>query len=315
MVANNRLMKSISDSDAAEAFGPRLELNKELAKFTTYGTGGPARFFIGAKSAEEIVDAVQAAQRLELPYFLLGGGSNVLFSDDGFEGLIIKVAVTGIDLLDNNRVFCGAGEELMTLVNFAADHSLAGLEFAAGIYGSVGGAVYGNAGAFGGEIGNVIQRLTLVDKSGAKKQTGPEYCEFGYRDSKLKRTSEVVVDVTIELQPGDQTTIKKQIDDILTLRRSKHPVDEGSAGSFFKNIPDPTQEHGKLPAGKLLEQIGAKGMQVGGAKVYDKHANIIINNGGATSKDIADLADILKNKVKEEFGIILEEEVIKIGKF
>ena len=204
---------------------------------------------------------------------------------------------------------------MMDLVNFSADNALTGLEFASGIFGLVGGAIYGNAGAYGGEIADIIKEITLVDMDGNIKKVDANYCEFGYRDSLLKKSNEVVIDALFELSAGEKTDIRSKIDEIIAIRAKKHPVEGKCAGSFFKNIPDPREKYGKLPAGRLLEQAGCKGLKVGGAQVFEKHANIIVNRGDATSSDIRKLADIMKERVSEKFGILLEEEVIQIGQF
>lgn len=298
-----------------EAFGPNLEFAKSTADLTSYRTGGRAKYFLSARSASEITRAIESATRFEIPFFVIGGGSNLLISDDGYDGLIIKVDVTGIALVDETHIDCGAGEELMALVNFASERSLTGIEFLAGIWGSVGGAVYGNAGAFGGEIGHTISELTIVGHDGTVRTVAPDYCRFGYRDSYLKSTHEVVVGVRVALQHGERQAIVDKVSEILKLRESKHPNDALTAGCFFKNIPDPKEKFGKLPAGRLLEEVGAKSLRVGGAGVFEKHANIIVNNGNATSKDIRNLADILKARVRERFGIDLQEEVIQVGSF
>ncbi len=297
------------------ALGSRLEFDKRLAQFTSFKTGGPAKYFYSAQTIDDIVRAVKAANEFVLRYFILGGGSNLLVSDQGFDGLIIKVDVRGIKLVSEAEIESGAGEELMSLVSFATEMSLTGLEFASGIWGTVGGAIYGNAGAYGSEIGSVLTEAVLVDKDGNIKTVDRGYCRFGYRDSYLKTTGEIVVKALFQLKKGNKQQVKQQVEEILSLRRSKHPTDGMSAGCFFKNIPDPNEEHGKIPAGRLLEQVGAKELAVGGAKVFEKHANIIVNTGSATSQDIRRLADILKQKVYEQFGIELQEEVIQIGKF
>jgi len=295
--------------------GDKLEFGKPLAPLTTFGTGGPARYFITVTTAQEASKAVSAAVQLGLPFTLIGGGSNLLVSDSGFDGLVIRMAVMGLKLIDETTVDCGAGEDLQALVLFAADNSLSGMEFATGIWGTVGGAIYGNAGAYGGDIGSVISRVTLVDPAGRLKTVSKEYCRFGYRDSILKSTGEVLTEARVSLKRDDPASIRKRIDDIMDKRNAKFPRGGKTAGCFFKNIPDPAQEFGKLPAGRLLEEVGAKKMAVGGAQVYDKHANVIINSGNATSKDIRQLADKLKEKVLDAFGIKLEEEIIQIGDF
>jgi UDP-N-acetylmuramate dehydrogenase len=297
------------------ALGSRLEFDKRLAQLTSFKTGGPARYFYSAQTIDDIVRAVKAAREFGLAYFILGGGSNLLVSDQGFDGLIVKVDVTGIRMIGETEVGCGAGEKLMSLVNFSAENSLTGLEFASGIWGTVGGAIYGNAGAYGSEIGSVLTEAVLVDKEGNIKTVDRAYCRFGYRDSYLKTTGEIVVNALFRFKKGNKQQVRRQVAEILSLRRPKHPADGMSAGCFFKNIPDPQEKHGKMPAGRLLEQVGAKQLAVGGAKVFEKHANIIVNTGSATSQDIRRLADILKQKVYERFGIKLQEEVIQLGKF
>jgi UDP-N-acetylmuramate dehydrogenase len=298
-----------------EAFGSNLEFSRDLAPLTSFKTGGPARYFLAAEEPEEIVRAVKAAERLKIPHFLMGSGSNLLVSDDGFEGLVIRVNVLGLKMLSETEIECGAGEELMDLVNYATENSLTGLEFAAGIWGTVGGAIYGNAGAFGGEIGSILTHATLVDRQGKMREVEPGELGFNYRHSVLKETREIVVQARLKLSPGDRKAVQARVDEILSARAERHPVDGLSAGCFFKNIPDPEEKYGKLPAGRLLEEIGAKGMSVGGARVYEKHANIIVNSGDATAKDIRQLADILKKKVRDKFGIDLQEEVQHLGRF
>ena len=155
----------------------------------------------------------------------------------------------------------------------------------------------------------------MIDDKPSVKTVTPEHCRFDYRYSHLKETSDVVVSARFVLQRGEAAAIRDRIDELLTLRKDRHPSDDHSAGCFFKNVPDPAQEHGKLPAGRLLEEVGAKELRVGGAEVFKKHANIIVNTGNATSKDIRRLADILKRKVCDRFGIELQEEIQQLGRF
>lgn len=302
-------------STLIKAFGSRLEFDKGLAQFTSFNTGGPARYFFSAQDIDHIVRVVQTAKKFSLPFFILGGGSNVLVSDRGYDGLVIKVDIRGLELIGKDEIKCGAGEELKTLVNFATENSLTGLEFASGIWGTGGGAIYGNAGAYGGEIGSVLAEVVLVDGEGDVKTVTPDYCRFNYRDSYLKRSGEIIVKARFRLKRGDAKQIRQKVSEILALRKAKHPADGLSAGCFFKNIPDSNEKYGKTPAGRLLEQVGAKRLAVGGARVFEKHANILVNDGTATSQDIRRLADILKEKVYEQFGIRLQEEVIQLGKF
>lgn len=309
------LTTKIPQSELVEQFGSEIQFNVDLSQFTSYRTGGNSALFLMATTSEMLSRAVKTATKLSIPYFLIGGGTNILISDSGYNGLIIKVDIRGLNSVSDNEIECGAGEELMSLVNFATDNSLTGIEFATGIVGTVGGAIYGNAGAYGGEIGSVITEFDIVDSSGNIKTVPAEYGGFSYRDSKLKSTGDIVVKARFKLQNGTPVEIQARVNEIMTTREAKLPYDDYSAGCYFKNIPDPKEKFGKLAAGKLLEQIGAKEMKVGGAEVSNKHANIIINKSNATSKDIKDLADRLKEKVKKEFDIVLEEEVIQIGEF
>ena len=295
--------------------GKALEFHKELAPLTTFKTGGAAKYFFAAQQVEDVVRAVKAANELKIPTFLIGGGSNLLVSDSGFDGLIIKVDIRGLKLIGENRIEAGAGEDLMALVNFAAENSLSGLEFASGIWGTVGGAVFGNAGAYGGEIGKLIRDVTLVDKKCEIKTVDREYCRFVYRDSHFKKSGEIIIKAQFDLNLGDAVDIRSKIEEILTTRNAKFPPHSKSAGCFFKNVPDHNEKYGKLPAGRLLEEVGAKQMSVGGACVYEKHANLIINSNAATSKDIRELADKLNEMVFDKFGIRLEDEVTQIGEF
>lgn len=296
-------------------FGPNLTCGVDLAPFTSYKTGGLARYFLAASNASELVKAIKGAKKLRIPCFILGGGTNILVSDEGFDGVVIKVDVTGLEKTAPTEIKCGAGESLADVVDFAADNALTGLEFAAGIYGSLGGAIYGNAGAYGGDIGSVLKSLTLVKPDGELITAQRDYCGFGYRDSNLKKTKDLIVDATLELALGKAQNIKAEVSRIIATREEKLPANDNSAGCFFKNIPDKTAPHGKRAAGQLLDEAGAKQLKVKNARVSPEHANIIVNTGLATSKEISQLADKMKQTVKDKFGITLEEEVIRVGKF
>ena len=305
----------LSMATLLSAFGPNLEFARDLAPLSSFKTGGKASYYITAVSADEIARAVTAARRLKIPFFVIGGGTNLLISDNGFAGLIVKVEVTGLKLRSETEIECGAGEELKALIDFAVKNSLTGLEFAAGIWGTVGGAIYGNAGAYGGEMGNAVSEITLVDAKGQLKTVPAKYGRFAYRDSYFKKSREVIVSAILKLEKGRKKAIKQKISEILAKREEKYCNLGNSAGCFFKNIPDPKEPHGKLSAGRLLDEAGAKELQVGGAKVFERHANIIVNKDHATSKDIRRLADIMKERVRTKFGVELTEEIVQIGEF
>ena len=300
--------------DLKNAFPHLIEEQVSLAGHSSFGVGGPADLFARVRTVEQMCDVVKAAHEAGVPFNVIGAGTNLLVADKGCRGLVICNEIMGLEVSDR-RITIGAGEEYMTLVNTATEAGLTGMEFAAGIWGTVGGAVVGNAGAYGSEICDVLIEAGIVDRQGVLRVEKTPYFEFKYRDSKLKRTKEIVVSATVELSPGDRQKISARVNEILAIRAEKHPRIPNSAGSFFKNILDPAQPYGKLPAGKLLDEVGAKELSHGGARVYEKHANILINSGTATAQDIRELADILKERTLEKHGIKLEEEVVSLGDF
>ncbi len=297
-----------------ENYKDPVKIDEALSAYTTLGTGGLADLLIDVADTDQLSRAIKLARELSIQFYIIGEGSNLLISDKGYRGLIIRNCIRCRNVQDNEMII-GAGETLDKIVDFATECSLTGLEFAAGIWGTVGGAVYGNAGAFGSQISSVLKEAQLVDMSGEVRKEAKEYFRFSYRHSHLKETREVVTKVMLRLEPGDRQTISRRVNEIREVRGGKHPTNPCSAGCFFKNIEDTSQPHGKLPAGKLLEEIGAKEITVGGAGVFPKHANILVNKGDATSKDIRILADTLKKKVKDKFDLELKEEVICLGDF
>jgi UDP-N-acetylmuramate dehydrogenase len=292
-----------------QALGERLECDVVLAPFTTLGIGGKADFLYRAGKPEDLVQAIRAAQRLRLPFLMLGGGSNILVSDAGYRGLVIKNECMEM-LAEGRNLSCQSGAALRDLVGRATLLSLSGLEFAAGIPGTVGGAVRGNAGAFGEAVGDVVSRAVIVTDSGEIREVNKGYLEFGYRQSRLKRTHEVVLSIGLELTEGDRRDIETKVEANLARRNQRIPWRGKSAGCFFKNLDGP---QGKIPAGLLLEKIGAKGMRQGDAQVSQLHANVLMNAGSATAADMLELARMLKEKVKQGFGLELEEEVAYIN--
>lgn len=297
-----------------ESFGDRIITDRPLADLNTFGTGGKARLFIEISTSDELSRLMKIVSQSDIPIFMLGGGSNVLVSDAGYDGLIIKNSILGMERIDN-QIVCGSGEELQKLVDFATHNGLSGLEFATGIWGTVGGAIYGNAGAYGGEVGNVLMSAEVVDRDGYIRDEKVEHFEFAYRWSRLKKITEFVTRAKFALKECNKEEIKGRVDEIMAMRRAKLPIGLHSAGCFFKNIPDKNQKFGKLSAGKLLEEVGVKKMRYGDARVFENHANILINNGSAHSDDIKKLADLMKDKVRQKFGIELQEEVILLGDF
>jgi len=297
-----------------ETLGHDLKPNEKLSLHTTFGIGGEAEFFYVARRPEDLIKAIQVAEEARIPFFVLGGGSNVLVSDSGFGGLVIKNQCDKIFLSDK-KITCQSGALLDDLVNSSCENSLSGMEFLAGIPGTVGGAVFGNAGAWGKDVGDLLTEAVILKSQGRIEKVPKNYFEFGYRDSKLKRTKDILLSATFGLKRGEREKIKKEVQKNLEERKGRLPQKEKSAGCFFRNVVDNglAVNGKKISAGFLLEQVGAKNMRRGEAAVFKNHANILINLGKATSKDVRGLANSLKRKVKKEFDIDLEEEVVYLS--
>ncbi len=305
------------------ALGAGLLTREPLRHHTTFRIGGPADHFFAARTPDQLVIALRTAHELGLPVFLLGGGSNLLVSDDGFRGLVVKNAIELLEF-DDAVVHVGCGHDYLELIRRCRERGLAGLAYAAGIPGSVGGAIYGNAGCYGQDIGSRVIECTIATPDGATVETRPaSWFEFGYRDSRLKRDPRVLLTALLRLEPGDGDAIQREIDEKLEIRRVKHPQwrVEPTAGSYFKNLPPDWQMPGakhspgthRVPAGQLLDECGCRGLRVGDAMVFAKHANIIVNAGRATAGDVLALAEEMKRRVRERFGVTLEEEVMFLG--
>lgn len=306
-----------------QRLGDGLLTQEPLRHHTTLRIGGPADFYFAAHTSSHLVEALEAAHDLDLPLFLLGGGSNALVSDEGFRGLVVRNAIEGVEF-DGTAAQVGCGTDFLELIYECRDRALAGLEFAAGIPGSVGGALYGNAGCYGQDIGSFAIECTVASLDGSRVMSRPaSWFEFAYRDSRLKRDPWILLSCLLQFRRGDRAAIQAEIDEKLEIRRVKHPHwrVEPTAGSYFKNLPPGFQVPGlphspgtrRIPAGALLDACGCRGLRVGDAVVYAKHANIIVNAGRATARDVLDLAEIMKSRVREKFGVELEEEVMFLG--
>jgi UDP-N-acetylmuramate dehydrogenase len=290
------------------ALGRRLRSDVILAPYTTFGIGGKADYFYRAVEPEDLLYAVRTAQKLKLPFFILGGGSNVLISDSGFKGLVIKNECREV-WVNHHTVSCQSGAVLDLVVKKVLNSSLSGLEFAIGIPGTVGGAVRGNAGAFGKAVGDLLIKAVVLNRHNQIKEVEKDFFGFGYRHSILKQNGGIVLSATFRLKKRDKRRIKKQMVDYRKSRNANLPWKEHSAGCFFKNI---VRGEKKISAGYLLDQIGAKGMRVGDAQVSVKHANFLINRKKAKSEDVENLSSKLKQMIRGEFNINLEEEVVYI---
>ncbi|OGI17647.1 MAG: UDP-N-acetylenolpyruvoylglucosamine reductase [Candidatus Moranbacteria bacterium RIFCSPHIGHO2_02_FULL_40_12b] len=306
----------------------KLEKNISLSNYTTFRIGGPAKFFIEVKNEEELLEALDYAKKNNLDFFILGGGSNLLVSDKGFDGLVIKMHNSSF-LIHNSSLECGAGVPLAKAVRESVNSGLTGLEWAAGIPGTVGGAVRGNAGAFGGNASDVVKKVSVLntEELGIKNYELSD-CNFKYRDSVFKQNKNLIIlSAVFKLQKGNKEEGRKKIQEIIKKRISVQPQGMPSAGSFFVNpvvnnpkiIEEFEKETGKkskeskVPAPWLIEQADLKGRQIGGAKVSEKHANYIVNTGNATAEDVIMLASIIKQQVRDKFGVELKEEVQYLG--
>jgi UDP-N-acetylmuramate dehydrogenase len=294
-----------------------------LRQHTTFRIGGPADWFVAAHTPEVLIAGLWAAHELGIPVHLIGGGSNLLVSDAGLRGLVVKNAIDEVEF-DGTVAHVGCGADYLEFLERCCTLGLAGLAYAAGIPGSVGGAIYGNAGCYGQDIGSRIIECTIATPDGRRVETHPRaWFEFAYRDSKLKREPHVLLSCLLQLEKGDPAAIRREMDEKLEIRRVKHPQwrTEPTAGSYFKNLPPGFQVPGlphspgtqRIPAGALLDACDCRGLRVGDALVFPKHANILVNAGHATARDVLALAEVMKQRVRERFGVELEEEVMFLG--
>ena len=306
-----------------EALGDGLRTTEPMRLHTTFRIGGPADHFYVARSSDRLVAALKVGHELGLPVFLLGGGSNLLVSDAGLRGLVVRNACEEVGF-EGTVARAGCGADFLGFIERCRDRGLAGLEFAAGIPGTIGGALYGNAGCYGRDIGSRVIECTHATPDGARVETQPgAWYEFGYRDSRLKRDPCVLLSCRLQLAPGEREAIQRELDEKLEIRRVKHPAwrTEPTAGSYFKNLPPDWQLPGakhspgtrRVAAGQLLDECGCRGLRMGDAVVFAKHANIIVNAGHASAADVLALAAEMKSRVRERFGVTLEEEVMFLG--
>ena len=296
-----------------------------LAAYTRFGIGGPADLYAETADEEAFLRALAISRASGLDCMVMGGGTNLIVSDGGFRGIVLRLVARRI-AAEGARVAADAGAVLQELVDFTTARGLKGLETLAGIPGSVGAAVYGNAGAYGHSISERVAEVRFFDGGGIRV-VGNAECEFRYRESVFKRRKEwIIVSATLEMDRGDAAELQKTAHEILDIRNRKFPVSMKCAGSIFKNllvaelppsaaarVPAPVVREGKAPAAWFLEQVGAREMRVGDIRVADYHANLIYNAGCGTAADLRALIDELKSRVQNEFGFELEEEVQYVG--
>ncbi len=307
--------------------------NVSLAPYTSFHIGGPAKYFVQVKTDEEIAVALDRAKKLKVAYFILGGGTNLLISDKGFDGLVIRMS-NSYELFDGVHAKCGAGCSLQKFIDESVALGLAGLESMAGIGGTVGGAIRGNAGAFGQSIEGVIKKVYAI-VGGAIKEFSHKDCGFKYRDSVFKREKLVITSAEFQFARGDASLLKARVKEIITMRNSRYNEDWQCAGCVFKNVDlqtvqvdekkvikalDITEEeykeatkHKKLPVSFIVDKLGLKGKKMGGAQIAQEHGAFIINAGGAKAEDVVMLMSYVTTKVRNLLGIQLEPEIELVG--
>ena len=287
----------------------RIYLEESMKKHTTFRVGGPADYFVVPNSVEEVRKIVGLCKQENLPYYILGNGSNLLVGDKGFRGVVIQIykEMSAIVVKDE-CITVQAGALLSRIGNVALEHELQGFEFAAGIPGTMGGAVVMNAGAYGGEMKDVLVDVTVLTPEGEILVLKNEELELGYRTSIIAKKDYIVLEANVKLTKGDKEAIKARMDELRVQRTTKQPLEFPSAGSTFK------RPEGYF-AGKLIQDAGLRGFQVGGAQVSEKHCGFVINKDNATAADIVELMKQVSEKVQAEFGVMLEAEVKRVGEF
>ena len=283
--------------------------DEPMKKHTTFRVGGPARALVEPGSAEDVKSVVEFCKSEQIPYYIVGNGSNLLVGDKGFRGAIIQLYKSmGTFQVEGNQITAQAGCSLAQIANAALDAALTGFEFAAGIPGTLGGAVVMNAGAYGGEMKDVLTSVRVMTEEGEIMELPAEELGLGYRTSIIPEKRYIVLGAVISLTEGKKEEIKAQMDDLRQKRVSKQPLEYPSAGSTFK------RPEGYF-AGKLIQDAGLRGFQVGGAQVSEKHCGFVINKDQATASDVMNLMNQVSDKVYEEFGVRLQPEVKRLGEF
>ncbi|MDD4377000.1 MAG: UDP-N-acetylmuramate dehydrogenase [Eubacteriales bacterium] len=283
-------------------------IDAEMKDFTSFKTGGKAAVLVIPKSVDQLQYVLKTLEAEKIKHMVLGNGSNILFTDKGYDGVVVKLGNEfGEIYTEGESVIAGASALLSTVSKFALREGLTGMEFASGIPGTIGGAAFMNAGAYGGEMKDIIDKITIIKADGSEiKDLVVDQLNLGYRQSVLQETGDMVLSVRLNLKKGNIESIEEKMKDFMKRRNDKQPVNYPSAGSFFK------RPEGYF-AGKLIEDAGLKGLTVGGAQVSTLHSGFVINVGGATATDIVDLMHLIQNTVYDKFGVKLEPEVRIIG--
>jgi UDP-N-acetylmuramate dehydrogenase len=295
-------------ADSWLASVPNVRRDEPLARHSWYGIGGPARFFLEVNDHHLLPGLLERVQREAVQLTVLGAGSNTLFADEGVSGLVIKISTNCLEVSELSVLVC-AGNLMPWLASESAKRGLSGLEFGAGVPGTVGGSIFGNAGAFGSEVKDALVEVEGIDREGTSRKLSHAECEFAYRDSAFKSGAYqgiVITRATFKTVPGDPAAIREQIKRVQKHRRDTQPIEKRSLGSTFKNPPGDS-------AGRLIDAAGLKGKRIGAAQISEKHANFIVNLGGASAADVLALMAEMRARVRDRFGIELEPEVRLVG--
>ncbi|MCL5411630.1 MAG: UDP-N-acetylmuramate dehydrogenase [Patescibacteria group bacterium] len=286
----------------------RVKLDEPMKDHTNWKVGGSADLYLETKTSQELIEAVQVAERLKIPYVILGLGANVLVGDKGIRGLVVVNKAQEVKFLSFGFIEIDSGMSNAVLIKLTTDQRLSGLERLIRVPGSLGGAIFMNAGDTAKQafIGELVRSVKVVDKNGVVRTLSPEDCDFGYRHSRFQTSGEIIVSAKLQLKETIKSDIEEKVRDILERKRNQ-PMG-ATAGSTFKNPPNNF-------AGKLIEEAGLKGKQIGEAKISEQHANFIVNTGNATASDIKALIDLVKERVKENSGVDLQEEIRYLGDF
>lgn len=284
-----------------------ISFNEEMKNHTTFKIGGPADIFIRPESAEEIQKIIDLCKENDTPCMIIGNGSNMLVSDGGIRGVVVQIGSAMSDCrIDGEKVYAEAGIMMSSLAKKILDASLAGFEFASGIPGTLGGGIYMNAGAYGGELKDIIEEVTYIGRDNKIKTAKNSELGFGYRRSMFEDGGRVILSCVMKLKRGNKDEIAAKMSEYTKKRNEKQPVTMPSAGSTFK------RPEGYF-AGKLIQDAGLMGFSIGGAQVSEKHAGFVVNKGGATARDVLELIGHIQKTVSDKFGVWLEPEVRLIG--
>lgn len=283
-----------------------IKIDEKLSEYVNFKVGGPADILLIPNSKEQVIKSIKICKENNIPFYLIGNGSNILVRDGGFRGVVLSLKNVKNIYVDGEKIEAECGVMLKEVSDKAIENSLTGFEFACGIPGTIGGAVFMNAGAYDGEISKVIESAEVIDENCNIIRLLREELDFGYRSSLVMKKGYTVLSAVFKLEKGQVKTIKELIEDLTNKRESKQPLEYPSAGSTFKR---PTGYF----AGKLIQDAGLKGYSIGGAAVSEKHSGFVINKGNATAKDITDLIKHIQDEVKKQFGVDLHPEVRIIG--